>query len=323
VSVLVTGGAGYIGGHVVDVLRNAGRQVVVVDDLSTGRDDRVRGVPLVELDVAAPGAADALAETCARWGVTAVVHLAARKRVDESVARPDWYHQQNVGGIEQVLAAMTRTGVDRIVLSSSAAVYGSPATSLVDEDAPLAPLNPYGRTKVDGERALAAATAAGVRSFALRYFNVAGAASPLLRDDEEANLVTIVLGRLARGEPPQVYGTDYPTPDGTCVRDLVDVRDVAAAHLTALRALEEAQGPATAEVLNVGTEVGVSVRRVVDRLRALDGCDLPVQELPRRDGDAASVVAATGRARARLGWSATHDVDDVLRSAWSAARGGR
>lgn len=322
-SVLVTGGAGYIGGHVVDALRSAGRRVVVVDDLSTGRIDRIRGVPLVQVDVASPGAVDVLAGTCTRWGVTSVVHLAARKRVDESVARPGWYHQQNVGGTEHVLAAMTRAGVGRLVFSSSAAVYGSPTTSLVDEDAPLVPVNPYGRTKVDGERAVAAATAAGVRSFALRYFNVAGAASPSLRDDEEANLVTIVLGRLARGEAPQVYGTDYPTPDGTCVRDLVDVRDVAAAHLTALRVLEEAQGPATAEALNVGTEVGVSVRQVIDRLRALDACDLPVQELPRRTGDPASVVAAADRARTRLGWSAAFDADDVLRSAWSAARGGR
>ncbi len=322
-SVLVTGGAGYIGGHVVDALLNAGRQVVVVDDLSTGRPDRIRGLPLVQVDVASPVAVDVLAGTITRWGVASVVHLAARKRVDESMARPDWYHQQNVGGTENVLAAMTRTGVGRLVFSSSAAVYGSPAGSLVDEDAPLAPVNTYGRTKVAGERALAAAASAGIRSVALRYFNVAGAASPLLRDDEEANLVTIVLGRLARGEAPQVYGTDYPTPDGTCVRDLVDVRDVAAAHLAALRVLEEAQGPATTEALNVGTEVGVSVRQVVDRLRALDACDLPVEELPRRDGDPAAVVAAAGRARARLGWSAVHDADDVLRSAWSAARPGR
>jgi len=323
VSVLVTGGAGYIGGHVVDALRRSGRRPVVVDDLSTGRVDRVPGVPLVRLDLAEPAAVAALTDVCTRWEVTAVVHLAARKKVEESVARPRWYHEQNVGGTAHVLAAMAAAGVPHLVFSSSAAVYGWPDTAVVDEDSPAAPMSPYGDTKLQGERLVAAATTAGVRSFCLRYFNVAGAGSPVLRDDEEANLVTTVLGTLARGATPQVNGMDYPTPDGTCVRDLVDVRDVADAHVAALRALGAATGPPRAEVLNVGTGTGASVLEVVRRLCTLDGRDLAVQAGPRRPGDPAAVVAAVDRARARLGWSARHDLDAVLRSAWAAARTGQ
>lgn len=319
----MTGGAGYIGGHVVDALRQQGRRVVVVDDLSTGRADRVPGVPLVRVDLAAPHAPDVLTDTFARWRVTAVVHLAARKSVAESVERPDWYHAQNVGGTRHVLDAMAAAAVEHLVFSSSAAVYGCPDVPLVDEDVPPAPMSPYGATKLRGEQLVAQHAATGIRSFSLRYFNVAGAGSWLLRDDEEANLVTTVLARLARGDAPHVNGTDYPTPDGTCVRDLVDVRDVAAAHVCALRALEAAAGPPTAEVLNIGTGAGVSVRQVVERLCALDGRDLPVVERPRRAGDPAAVVAAVDRARTRLGWSAARDVDEVLRSAWSAARPGQ
>ena len=321
VSVLVTGGAGYIGGHVVDALLGAGRRVVVVDDLSTGRADRVPGVPLVQTDLASPDAVPVLVAAVDRWDVTAVVHLAGRKKVAESVARPAWYRSQNVGGTAHLLAAMTATGVAHLVFSSSAAVYGSPDVASVDEDAPTDPVSPYGSTKLQAEALVAAGAAQGIRSFALRYFNVAGAASWRLRDDEEANLVTTVLGRLARGEPPQINGTDYPTPDGTCVRDLVDVRDVADAHLAALRALEATAGPAAAEVLNLGTGTGASVRQVVDRLCALDGRPTRVEVLPRRAGDPAVVVAAVGRARDRLGWHAARDLDDVLRSAWGAARG--
>lgn len=319
-NVLVTGGAGYIGGHVVDALTRAGRDVVVVDDLSTGRADRVAGVPLEQVDLASPASVAVLVETMTARSVTSVVHLAARKKVAESVARPDWYHAQNVGGTAHVLAAMRTAGVGRLVLSSSAAVYGSPTVARVDETTPTHPVNPYGATKLACEALVADALADGVASFSLRYFNVAGAGSWVLRDDEEANLVTTVLGRLARGQAPQVNGTDYPTPDGTCVRDLVDVRDVAAAHVAALHALEEETVPA-AEVLNVGTGTGVSVREVVDRLCALDGRTPPVDELPRRAGDPAAVVAAVDRARSRLGWESAHDLDDVLRSAWAAARG--
>ncbi|MBO0898988.1 UDP-glucose 4-epimerase GalE [Cellulomonas sp. zg-ZUI222] len=319
--VLVTGGAGYIGAHVVDALLGAGRSVVVVDDLSTGRVDRIPGVPVVRLDVASAAAPGVLADAFARWDVTAVVHLAARKEVAESFARPEWYHAQNVEGTAHVLAAMAAAGVPHLVFSSSAAVYGSPDVPSVDEDTPPAPLSPYGTTKLRGEQLAARATGSGVRSFCLRYFNVAGARSSALRDDQETNLVTTVLGRLARGEPPQVNGTDYPTPDGSCVRDLVDVRDVASAHVAALRALEADTGPVRSEVLNVGTGTGVSVLEVVRRLCALDGSEVPLQTLPRRTGDPATVVAAVARAQQRLGWRATHDLDAVLASAWSAAHG--
>lgn len=319
VNVLVTGGAGYIGGHVVRELRRAGRQVVVVDDLSTGRADRVAGVPLVQTDLATAESVDLLTDTIDRWEITAAVHLAARKKVAESVARPQWYHDQNVGGTQHLLQALTARGVRNVVFSSSAAVYGSPQTPVVDESCPTRPITPYGASKVLGEELLAEAAAQGVGSFSLRYFNVAGAGSWLLRDDEEANLVTTVLGRLARGCTPQIYGADYATPDGTCVRDLVDVRDVAAAHVAALRALE-ASDTAAAEVLNVGTGRGVSVRTVVEMLCSLDGHEEPVQVLPRREGDPAAVVAAVGRARERLSWEAAFSAEDAVRTAWEAAR---
>lgn len=316
-TVLVTGGAGYIGAHVVHALTASGRRVVVLDDLSTGRADRVPGTDLTRVDLAEPGAVDVVAALCRRAGVTAAVHLAARKRVDESVARPDWYREQNVGGTEHLLAGLAQAGVDRLVLSSTAAVYGSPASGTVDEDAPTEPVNPYGETKLACERLVR--DAPGLRSVALRYFNVAGAASPLLRDDTEANLVTIVLARLARGQAPVVLGTDYPTADGTCVRDFVHVADVADAHLSALAALEAPAGPAH-RVLNVGTGRGASVREVVRRLVALDGSDTPVAEGPRRQGDPAEVVADVRRISADLGWTARHDLDAILRSAWSAVR---
>ena len=239
-TVLVTGGAGYIGGHVLRVLAAAGRDVLVVDDLSTGRAARLDGVPLLRLDLADPGCVPHLAGAMRTHGVTSVVHLAARKRVHESVQRPLWYLEQNVGGVAHVIAAMERAGVASIVFSSSAAVYGCPANDLVHEDDALAPVNPYGRTKLAGEWLVrSAARAWGLRAVSLRYFNVAGAGAPELGDDVVANLVTCALDRLARGQRPEVFGTGYPTPDGSCVRDFVHVVDLAEAHVVALDRLDQ------------------------------------------------------------------------------------
>lgn len=316
-AVLVTGGAGYIGGHVVRVLQSAGRDVAVLDDLSTGRADRVPGVPFLRADLAEPATVPALTAFCVRERVDAVVHLAARKRVDESVARPQWYARQNVGGTAHLLAAMSGAGVDRLVLSSSAAVYGSPATPLVAEAAPTEPVNPYGETKLACERMLAETR--GLHSIALRYFNVAGATSGILRDDTEANLVTTVLARLARGRAPEIFGDDYPTPDGTCVRDLVHVADVADAHLCALQALERGT-PAPSRAYNVGTGRGVSVREIAERLVALVRPGLTADVRERRLGDPAAVVADVSRIRGELGWTARYDVDATLRSASEAVR---
>lgn len=313
---MVTGGAGYIGAHVVAALAATGRSVVVVDDLSSGRQDAIPGVRLVRLDLADPGCVQALATAAQEHEVTAVVHLAAKKRVDESVARPLWYVEQNVGGLVHLLRAMVQAQVRQVVFSSSAAVYGSTGPDPVDEHHPTAPVNPYGRTKLVGEWLLGdAARAHGIQAVALRYFNVAGALRPQLADHGTGNLVTAAVAALRRGDAPVVYGTDYDTPDGTCVRDFVHVQDVAEAHLAALDGLEAGTAPA---VLNVGTGHGTSVAQVVERLTALAGRPGCARTLGRRAGDSPSVVADVDAIATRLGWRARHDVDDMLTSAWAA-----
>lgn len=322
---LVTGGAGYIGAHVVAALRSAGRRVLVVDDLSTGVASRVDAVPLVRLDLADPGCIGTLTEAIRQHHVSAVVHLAAKKSVPESVRRPLWYARQNVGGMEHLLhAVVAEPAVRAVVFSSSAAVYGSTGALAVTEDEPTEPVNPYGQTKLAGEWLLRdVASTHDVRTVALRYFNVAGAAAPLLADGGVDNLVTATIATLRRGRSPRVFGSDYPTPDGTCVRDFVAVQDVAQAHLAALRRLESDEPVSVA--LNVGTGTGTSVDQVVTRLSALadkrrDTVRAPSYE-PRRSGDPASVVAAVERIHAELGWTAQQGLDAMLLSAWRASAG--
>jgi UDP-glucose 4-epimerase len=315
VAILVTGGAGYIGGHVVAALRERGDEVVVVDDLSAGRAERIPGVRIEQIDLAAAGAATALADVLRDARVDGVIHLAARKRVDESVERPLWYHEQNGGGTLAVLEAATAAGVGRVVFSSTAAVYAS-SDEPVTEDSPTVPANPYGETKLTGEWMLRAQAATGaLRGVSLRYFNVAGAASPELADAKGGNVVPMVLDRIEAGEAPRVFGDDYPTRDGTCVRDYIHVSDVATAHLAALDALSE--GPAY-RVYNIGTGTGTSVRELVDALLEVAGSSLePVVE-PRRAGDPAVVVADASRIRTELGWQPRHDLADIVGSAWRA-----
>lgn len=321
-TVLVTGGAGYIGAHVVRLLVEAGRDVVVVDDLSTGSADRVSGAELVRLDVAAPGAAAALTDVVRRRGVTAVVHFAARKRVDESVREPLRYWRENLDGLAAVLEACTAGGVGAVVFSSSAAVYGDVAGGLVREDAPTDPVNPYGRTKLAGEWMLRDVAATGaLRGTSLRYFNVAGAGWPDLGDPAVTNLVTLVLDAVERGARPRVLGTDYPTPDGSGVRDYVHVLDLARAHVAALDAL---RGPGEAyRCFNVGTGTGTSVLEVVRGLAAATGAAVEPEPGPRRPGDPAEVVADPSAIREALGWSAEETLDGTLASAWAAWRHAR
>jgi UDP-glucose 4-epimerase len=313
----VTGGAGYIGGHVVAALRERGDEVVVVDDLSAGRADRIGGVRLERIDLAAPDAAAALTGVLRDAHVDGVIHLAARKRVDESVARPLWYHEQNGGGTLAVIRAATAAGVGRVVFSSTAAVYAS-SDEPVTEDSPTVPANPYGETKLTGEWMLRAHAATGaLRGVSLRYFNVAGAASPELADARGGNVVPMVLDRIDAGEAPRVFGDDYPTRDGTCVRDYIHVSDVASAHLAALDALGE--GP-DYRVYNIGTGTGTSVRELVEALLEVAGPSLePIVE-PRRAGDPAVVVADAARIRAELGWQPQYDLADIVESAWRARR---
>jgi UDP-glucose 4-epimerase len=312
---LITGGAGYIGAHVVRRLREAGQDVVVLDDLSTGRADRLP--PDVPLVVAAVCDRAAVGNAMRRYRVRGVVHLAARKSPAESVARPDWYHSENVGGLAALLAVMAHHGVDRMLFSSSAAVYGVPSAPVVDERAPTAPINPYGQTKLLGERLLAATGREyGLSWVALRYFNVVGAAEPKLADREPTNLVPIALTATTNGSPLTVTGADYPTPDGTGVRDYIHVEDLAAAHLAG--ALRLCNGPAARAVYNVGTGRGYSVLEVIERIRAVTGQPLDYHIGPRRPGDPPAVVADAGLIRRELGWRAGYDLTDMIESTWRA-----
>ncbi|MFJ7152622.1 UDP-glucose 4-epimerase GalE [Streptomyces sp. NPDC100445] len=310
---LITGGAGYIGAHVVRAMTEAGERAVVYDDLSTGLAERVPAeVPLVRgstLD------GELLARTLAGHGITGVVHLAAKKQVGESVERPLHYYRENVEGLRVLLAAVTAAEVPSFVLSSSAAVYGMPDVDLVTEETPCRPLSPYGETKLAGEWLVrATGRAAGLATASLRYFNVAGAATPELADTGVSNLVPMVFARLTEGAPPRIFGDDHPTPDGTCVRDYIHVVDLAEAHVAVARALRSA--PGTALTLNIGRGEGVSVREMIDRVNAVTGYHRPPVVTARRPGDPARVVACADRIRTELGWQAEHDVQDMIASAW-------
>ncbi|MFF8596035.1 UDP-glucose 4-epimerase GalE [Streptomyces sp. NPDC015220] len=311
---LITGGAGYIGAHVVRAMTEAGLRAVVLDDLSTGIAERVPdGVPLV---VGSTLDADRVARALAEHEVTGVVHMAAKKQVGESVERPLHYYRENVEGLRVLLEAVTAAGVGSFVFSSSAAVYGMPDVELVTEETPCAPLSPYGETKLAGEWLVrATGRATGLSTACLRYFNVAGAARPELADTGVFNLVPMVFQKLTEGASPLIFGDDYATPDGTCVRDYIHVVDLAEAHVATARALQASPGRAL--TLNIGRGEGVSVREMIDTIHAVTGHHRPLAVAPRRPGDPARVVASADRAAAELGWKSRHDVHDMIGSAWS------
>jgi len=312
---LLTGGAGYIGAHVIRALRTSGRDVVVADDLSTGVASRVpTDVPLASIDL---GDATALSRLINEHAVSGVVHLAAKKAVGESVERPLWYYRQNMDRILTLVETMVDAGVRNMVYSSSAAVYGMPEGQQVAEDDATAPLSPYGETKLIGEWVVRdAARAHGMSWTSLRYFNVAGAGADDLGDTSAFNLIPLVFRAVSAGERPKIFGDDYETPDGTCVRDYIHVSDLAEAHVTAAAATEGAVPIARA--YNVGRGVGASVREVIDVAAEVIGRDLDAEVVPRRPGDPPYLVASAQRIRDELGWSATRDLPDMVRSAWSA-----
>jgi UDP-glucose 4-epimerase len=319
-TVLVTGGAGYIGAHVVRLLHKRGDRVVVVDDLSTGQAHRVGDAPLVQVDLARDTAPQELAAAMREHDVDSVIHIAAKKQVGESAERPAWYYAQNVGGTANLLQAMEECGVTRMMFSSSAATYGmpdAPPGTMIDEDTPPRPINVYGETKLVCEWMIRAAGAAwGLRSVNLRYFNVAGAGWPDLGDPGVFNLVPIVMRALTDGRQPVVFGDDYPTDDGTCIRDYVHVVDLADSHLAALDYLDRDDRPH--DVFNVGTGTGASVSEVLRQVAHATGLDASPTVGPRRPGDPAALVADVSRIDGALGWRAEHDLAAIVDSAWQA-----
>ncbi|MFF4545858.1 UDP-glucose 4-epimerase GalE [Streptomyces sp. NPDC001435] len=311
---LITGGAGYIGAHVARAMTEAGERVVALDDLSAGVPERLPDeIPLI---TGSTMDTDLLKQVFVEHGVTGVVHLAARKQVAESVAQPTRYYRENVGGLATLLEAAAGAGIERFLFSSSAAVYGNPDVDLITEDTPCAPVNPYGETKLAGEWLVrAAGQAHGMATVCLRYFNVAGAAAPLLADTGVFNIVPMVFDRLTRSEAPRIFGDDYPTPDGTCIRDYIHVADLAEAHLAAARRLTG--GTATGDLtVNIGRGEGVSVRELITVIGEVTGEGrTPVVE-GRRPGDAPRAVASAALAAEELGWRARRGVREMVESAW-------
>jgi UDP-glucose 4-epimerase len=317
-NVLVTGGCGYVGSHMVRALVGAGHRVVVLDDLSHGHRETVPvGVDLVVGDVRDRAK---VMPVLTDGGIGAIFHFAARIEVGESMVHPRLYFRDNLGASIELLESALDAKVSRFVLSSTAAVYGSPLRIPIDEDHPQGPISPYGETKLAIERILARYGAAyGLRWAALRYFNAAGGLPGLglgERHEPETHLIPLVLDA-ALGKRPQitVFGTDYPTPDGTCVRDYVHVADLAHAHLLALDYLE-AGGSSGA--FNLGTGEGHSVRQVIDEVERVAGRRVPVAIGPRREGDPPVLVASPERANRVLGWRATRSsLEQIVRDAWA------
>ena len=316
-SVLVTGGAGYIGSHVVRLLHQRSDAVLVVDDLDSGIKERIGTSQFLNLDVSAPGAAETLAEAIRKHEVTSVIHFAAQKQVGVSVQRPEFYYEQNIGGMTNLLSAMRETGVDRLVFSSSAATYGIPNVDSVNEETIAQPINPYGETKLIGEWMTANASRAwGLRAANLRYFNVAGAGWPELADTAIMNLVPIVFAALKAGKAPIVFGDDYPTADGSCIRDYVHVHDLAEAHLSALDYLEREDRKFS--TFNVGTGTGSSVFEVLAEIKRVTGIDFDIDIQARRAGDPPSLCANVSRIEEELGWKAKRGLAEIIESAWAA-----
>ena len=319
---VVTGGAGYIGAHVVQAFRDSGTDVVVIDDLSSGRAEFVPpDVPFVRASILdTPTVAATLREHAA----DGVVHLAAFKYAGVSVQRPLHTYMQNVVGTLSLLSAMEQAGVASLVFSSSAAVYGTPDTDLVTEDTPTSPESPYGESKLIGEWLLAdqaratAESATPLRHTSLRYFNVVGSGRADLYDASPHNLFPLVLNALAEGRTPRINGDDYRTPDGTCVRDYIHVADLAQTHVAAARALTE--GRPLEPVYNLGSGEGVSVRQIMTTVGEVTGIPFTPEVGPRRPGDPARIVASGERATRDLGWQMRHTLADMVDSAWQARR---
>ncbi len=317
-NILVTGGAGYIGSHTVLALAAAGFTPVVFDNLSTGHEQAVpKGVTLVRGDI---HDIDFVAETLRRYDIAGVIHFAASSLVGESMENPAKYYENNVEGTLHLLLGLQKAGVSKIVFSSTAAVYGEPEKTPIEEDFPHNPTNVYGRTKLVIEHMLSDFSAAyGLRYVALRYFNAAGAAEGgAIGEDHnpETHLIPLIL-KAAQGvrDHVAVYGTDYPTKDGTCIRDYIHVTDLADAHVLAMRYLLDG---GESDVFNLGSENGFSVREMIETAKAVTGVDFKVTEEARRAGDPAVLIASSTKCKKILGWHPTHSsTKEIFASAWA------
>lgn len=315
-AVLVTGGAGYVGSHIVLALLDAGRRAVVIDDLSTGRRALVpAGVPFIEGDV---GDTELVSAGLAEHDVDAVIHCAGAVVVPESIEDPLKYYQRNVAASARLLRACVDRSVGRFIFSSTAAVYGAPDGQPIAEDSPLVPINPYGRSKLMFEWMLRDCAAAyGLRYVALRYFNVAGA-DPNGRSGQCSPVATHLIkvaGEAFTGKRDHVaiFGDDYPTPDGTCIRDYIHIADLSEAHLAVLRRLEDG---GESRIYNCGYGAGYSVREVLDSVQAVVGQPIDVRTAPRRAGDPPELVADSRKLRDELGWTPAHDdLNGIIASA--------
>lgn len=311
---LVTGGAGYIGAHVVKSLLENDLKVVIVDDLSTGLARKVPpNVVFEKIDIAET---NKLAQIMKSNKVEGVIHLAAKKAVGESMINPSLYYRENIGGFISLLEAMSQADVKRIVYSSSAAVYGTPTENKVTEKSATNPESPYGETKLVGEWLLKAdEKARQIQWIALRYFNVVGAANPELGDTGVNNLVPMVFRALSNNQRPQVFGGDYATPDGSCIRDYIHVSDLADSHLIAAQKLlnENYCG-----IINIGRGQGFSVKQVMDTISEVLGKNINYDVVDRRPGDPVQTIADVSKAKSDLNWEAKNDLKSMVSSAWQA-----
>ncbi len=310
--VLVTGGAGYIGSIIVEALVAAGHQVVVYDTLVKGHLDAVH--PEATFVRAHLAERDHLRQTLEEQQIDAVIHMAAFSLVGESVAHPERYFENNVAGSLAVVSSMIQAGTKRLVFSSTAALYGEQKQMPISEDAPAQPTNPYGASKLVVEQMLPwLAQAHGLICTSLRYFNAAGASERYGEDHRpEAHLIPLVLAAALENRPVDIFGTDYPTPDGTCIRDYIHVIDLAQAHIQALTRSEPGL-----RIYNLGNGQGYSVRQVVESARRITGLPLPTRKGPRRPGDQAITIASSQRIRRELGWQPRYpDLDTIIESAW-------
>ena len=315
-SILVTGGAGYIGSHTVRRLTKEGREVVVLDSMEFGHREAVVEAELVVGDIADN---DLVVDLCDRRGITQVIHFAAYKNVGESMSNPQRYWINNVAGTAKLAEALSAAGVEQIVFSSSCSVYGTPAVAPVTEAAPIQPESVYAESKAMTERILRwYEQTHGLRSVSLRYFNAAGAsADSRIGEDwaESLNLVPVAMkATLGRRRPLQVFGNDYPTPDGTCIRDYIHVDDLADAHAKALDYLD---GGGRSTALNVGTGTGSSVMEVIETTARVSGREVPHEIVARRAGDPVAVYADPSLIHETLGWEATMGLEEIIASAWA------